>query len=168
MWLPAEDGSDSDSDPGAQLSAERRRLSTLAIRRSVHSDIRRRAEAREALRQTLGSGPQAARSLLVFGAESTPNGISETPRRTNAQEGAHMSSTRANACCVPTKFATAAGIEDKGGARALHILELPLCPQGHRPTLIAQINAQASPQFEQLGPFLFRIGCCKTCRLQVW
>lgn len=162
VWLPEEDGSDSDS---GQLSAERRRLSALAIRRTVHIDIRRRAAAREALCQTLGSGAQAARSLLVFGAESTPHGISATPRTSKAKDSKLCSFNRIDACCVSNSIATGLGTQDE--QKELCILELPLCPQGHRPTLIAQINAQASPQFEQLGPFLFRIGCCKTCRLQV-
>eukprot|EP00892_Ulva_mutabilis_P000653 jgi/Ulvmu1/10589/UM065_0043.1 len=166
-WQPRQDGSDSDSDPNGQLSAERRRLSTLAIRRSVHGDLRRRPAAREALRQTLGSGPQVARSLLIFGAESTPNGISETPRKTHAQQSERMSIMSIDASRLPTDALSSACVRDQGTPRTLLVLELPLCPQGHRPSLVAQINAQASPQFEQLGPYLFRIGCCKTCRLQI-
>lgn len=162
----AEDGSDSDS---GQLSAERRRLSTLAIRRSVHTDIRRRAAARESLRQTLGSGTHVGRSLLMFGAESTPHGISATPRTAKVQERGSGFSYCATAGGLLHESTASASVvaKDDRIPRDLLILELPLCPQGHRPTLIAQINAQASPQFEQLGPYLFRIGCCKICRLQV-
>lgn len=163
---PAEDGSDSDS---GQLSAERRRLSTLAIRRNVHTDIRRRAAARDTRRQTLRSGTQVGRSLLMFGAESTLHGISATPRTAKVQERGSGISVGGTVGGFLNENTAAASVvaRDDGIPRELLILELPLCPQGHRPTLIAQINAQASPQFEQLGPYLFRIGCCKICRLQV-
>lgn len=166
--LQAEDGSDSDS---GQLSTERRRLSSLAIRRSVHTNARRRAATRETYRQTLGDGAQVARSLLMCGAESTPHGVSATPGNTKTQTCLSAFHTAgAAACNLYNVNMTSICVDGKGAARAaraLHILELPLCPQGHRLTLIAQINAQASPQFEQLGPYLFRVGCCKICRLQV-
>jgi hypothetical protein len=104
-------------------------------------------------------------SLQLLGSEATPSGISSTPcilgtpgHQNVVQPPGGLSLDAALQCAEHPCC---------NGDKVIKILELPLCLCGHRPDLIAQVNAQDSPQFERLGPYLVRIGCCKICNVQV-
>jgi hypothetical protein len=53
------------------------------------------------------------------------------------------------------------------GDKVIKVLEQPVCLCCLRPDLIAQVNAQDSPQFERLRPYHVHTGCCKVCKDQV-
>jgi hypothetical protein len=141
-----------------------------SMHRQLNSTLRSRRDAPETLmgaRETLMDSSKPT-SLQLFGSEATPRGISSTP----LIGGMLGTPSHQYVVAPPGGLSLDAAMQCAehpccNGDKVIKILELPLCLCGHRPDLIAQVNAQASPQFEKLGAYLVRIGCCKVCEAQV-
>ena len=152
---------------GLELQAHRNQ--SLELHRNMHRAIARTVRARRGARETLMDASKPTR-LQLFGSEATPQGVASTPQTLRRLSSLPPSPTRLEGLPSPTLDAPMTCEEHPGVCKddkVIKILEMPLCPCGHRPLLIAQVNAQASPQFEKLGPYLVRIGCCKACKIQV-
>lgn len=153
-----------DGATSSDIRAERVRLESLELHpirqqsvevlRSLQRQLSRtaRMDSKKTRLQLLGSEaispgvPSAMLSSLQSSVETQP-----VPASVPSLDGAPMLCEELPPC---------------EGAKVIKILEMPLCSCGSRPNLIAQVNAQASPQFEKLGPYLVRIGCCKICKVQ--
>jgi hypothetical protein len=141
-----------------------------SMHRQLKCTLRSRRGAPEILvgaRETLMDSSKPT-SLQLFGSEATPRGISSTP----GISGMLGTLGHQHVVDTPGGLSRDAAMQCAvhpccNGDKVIKILELPLCLCGHRPDLIAQVNAQASPQFEMLGAYLVRIGCCNICKAQV-
>lgn len=162
-----------DGASSSDVRAERLRLESLELQRTnVHRAIARTVRNRRGARETLMDSSKPTR-LQLFGSEATPQGISSTPRTLRMLSSLPSSPDHQSLPAPVPGLGMEASLACEvrhpvcKGDKVIKILEMPMCPCGQRPVLIAQVNAQASPQFEKLGPYLVRIGCCKICKVQV-